>query len=516
MPFAELLQSQGNALGEKPFLRIGDSWFSYASLWERVDFAARSLRELGLEPGHRLAIILENCEESVVMWLAANAVGVVDVPINVEAKGESLGYLMCDADPQAIVVGPGRVAEVISVAGPGLNWVITAGPTESDSPKVRVNRISYRELVGAGETAPPVTEWPLSQDLATIMYTSGTSGRSKGVMLPQGYYQAFARLVADVYEFEASDRLYCAQPLYHMDPRAAVCSAAAAGASVCIGDRFSPSRFWSEVARVGANKFQYIGTMLWLLHKQESASSDAQQVSIGVGSATPAEIHAEFEDRFGLRLVEGYGMTEAIVLAINAAHDRRIGSAGRPVDLVELRIVDEADNVVPANRTGEIVFRPRIPNAVSLGYWRQPEATAAAWRNLWFHTGDLGRLDEDGYLHYVGRLKDSIRRRGENVSAWEVEQALTRHPSVLEAAVIGVPSPVGEEDVAALIVVRTKESVVPAELRDYVAENLPRFAVPRYIEVVDELPKTPSERIEKSAVRDRGVSPRAWDAEAQA
>ena len=206
-------------------------------------------------------------------------------------------------------------------------------------------------------------------------------------------------------------------------------------------------------------------------------------------------------------------MTESILITMNTLQDSRVGSIGKPAPGLEVQLVDEDDQPVPAGEVGELVLRHREPNTIMTGYWGKPEATLAAWRNLWFRTGDRMRADQDGFLYYIGRLKDSIRRRGENVSAWEVELAIGRHPDVLEAAAIGVPSELGEEDVAAFVVPREGHTIDPEDLHKFLSADLPRFAVPRFIEVVDELPKTPTERVSKDAVRARGLSDRAWDAE---
>jgi crotonobetaine/carnitine-CoA ligase len=310
-----------------------------------------------------------------------------------------------------------------------------------------------------------------------------------------------------------TDVLYCAQPLYHIDARVAVTSVLCMRAALTLGGRFSASRFWDEIRACAATRFIYIGTMVWILFKQEESGDDAgQPASIALGSSTPWEILDAFERRFNTTLIEAYGMTEAVLLTCNVLSDRRHGSVGRATRAVEIRVVNDLDEPLPAGEEGEIVFRPRYPNVVMQGYWNRPAATAEAWRNLWFHTGDLGRIDEDGFLHYLGRDKDSIRRRGENVSAWEVEQALTLHPEVLEAAAFGVPSPVGEEDVAVLCVIKNEGGVAHAALHAFVSRDLPSFAVPRYIEFVESLPKTPSERIAKAAVRERGLTDAAWDA----
>jgi crotonobetaine/carnitine-CoA ligase len=287
------------------------------------------------------------------------------------------------------------------------------------------------------------------------------------------------------------------------------------GGRLSLGRRFSVRNFWDEVRASDATYFSYLGTMLSLLYAAPPRDDDRDHPArIGCGAGVPPAIHLDFERRFGVRLVEMYGMTEALGIAMSSVDHHRIGSVGKPTPELDVQLVDADDSPVPTGEVGELVLRPREPNTVMSGYWGKPEATVAAWRNLWFHTGDRMRADADGFLYYVGRLKDSIRRRGENVSAWEVELALCRHPDVLEAAAIGVASELGEEDVAALVVPRDGQTIDPRALHAFLQNDLPRFAVPRYIEVVDELVKTPTERINKDAVRARGLTEQAWDADA--
>jgi crotonobetaine/carnitine-CoA ligase len=311
----------------------------------------------------------------------------------------------------------------------------------------------------------------------------------------------------------SDDVLYCAQPLFHIDARAHLQNAVASGATLALGLRFSASRFWDEIRDHDASLFSYIGTMLWLLYKQPESDRDRDhRVRVAPGSSTPHEIHGAFEQRFGVSLREGYGMTECVYL-LHASEATPPGALGEVVPEAQLALLDDDDRPVPRGTAGEACFRPIEPFVSTQGYWNRPSETLAATRNQWFHTGDLLVQDEEGHYRYLGRKKDSIRRRGENVSAWEVEQAATRHPDVLEAAAIGVPSDVGEEDVALLAVLRPGSSLLPQDLRAHVAPDLPVFAVPRYVEFVDELPKTASERIDKATVRARGLGPGAWDAQ---
>jgi crotonobetaine/carnitine-CoA ligase len=370
-------------------------------------------------------------------------------------------------------------------------------------------------LVDLGRSTGGDLATPGPGETATIMYTSGTTGPSKGVMLPQKYYPSQAARITESYPLSADDVIYCVQPLFHIDARGFLSTVIALRATAILGQRFSASRFWDELREHGATAFGTIGTMLWLLFKQSPQPDDRDvPARLAMCSSTPAEIWRDFEERFDVTIVEGYGMTECLLLTCSTADGQQTspGRIGRPAPGIEIRLVDGDDAPVPVGEPGELVYRPHDEFAMMQGYWNKPEATVETWRNLWFHTGDLVREHPDGSLEYIGRKKDSIRRRGENVSAWEVETVVLAHPGVLEAAAIGVASEVGEEDVAVLVVTVPGTTLDPVELVEFVGNDLPRFAVPRYVEIVESLPKTPSERIEKGKVRERGITAAAWDA----
>jgi crotonobetaine/carnitine-CoA ligase len=508
-----LLREQAAATPHSRFVECLGESFTYAEAQEVVAHVATGLRGFGIERGDRIAILAENSVDTLFAWLGANAAGIADVPINIEARGDFLRFLLGDAQPRAVVATAARLTALAELTTelPEIAVVLDGEPAGIEGYQ-RVLRFSeLRQTAASPDDIDHAAH--RTSDLATIMYTSGTTGPSKGVMLPHGYYAGFGRVIAERFDLAASDVSYCAQPLYHIDARITVAAALSVGAAVTLGGRFSPRRFWDEIRACGATRFIYIGTMVWMLFKQEDSDDDAgQPAPIGLGSSTPWEILDAFERRFNTTLIEAYGMTEAVLLTCNTFSDRRHGSVGRATPVVDLAVVNDLDEPLPVGEEGEIVFRPRHPNIVTQGYWNRPAATAEAWRNLWFHTGDVGRIDDEGFVYYIGRAKDSIRRRGENVSAWEVEQALTLHPEVLEAAAFGVASEVGEEEVAVLCVIKTDGGITQAELHEFVSRDLPRFAVPRYIEFVDSLPKTPSERVAKAAVRERGLTDAAWDA----
>jgi len=508
-----LLREQAATRPDEQFSDCVGESLTYAQAEALVARVGVGLLGLGLARGERVALFAENSGDVLLAWLGANAAGLVDVPINIDARGDFLRFLLGDAAPRAIVASVERLNALADLTDdlPGIAVALDGDPADVRGFERVAAFSSLRDTDTTPDDLP--TRALSTGDLATIMYTSGTTGPSKGVMLPHGYYATFGSLIAERYRLTSGDMLYGAQPLYHIDARMTVICALCTGARVTLGRRFSPRRFWSEARACGATRFIYIGTMVWMLFKQEETPEDGTQPApVGLGSSTPWEILNAFEQRFNTTLIEAYGMTEAVLLTCNTLDDRRHGSVGKPSSVIELRIVDEHDEPVPAGQEGEIVFRPRVPNVIMQGYWNQPAATQETWRNLWFHTGDLAHMDEDGFVYYHGRGKDSIRRRGENISAWEVEQALTLHPEVLEAAAFGVPSPVGEEDVAVLCVTKPNSPLTHPQLHQYVSKDLPRFAVPRFIEFVDQLPKTPSERIAKAEVRERGLTDAAWDA----
>jgi crotonobetaine/carnitine-CoA ligase len=514
-PIRELAAAASDSSG-LPFVSVEGKAATYAEAWTAVQETAQGLRASGVQPGDRVILLIPNCLEAIWAWLGVQAAGAVDSPISVEAPGGFLRYLADDLAPTAVIgTAPllQRLAEVMT-SSPALA-VVVGDKTGSHPFGTEVRHLSFDDLRTLGATAGRDLELPPASAVGTIMYSSGTTGPSKGVMLSQGYYSTLAAVHVECFDLREGDSIYCVQPLCHIDGRSSVVNTLHLRGRLILGTRFSASRFWDEIEEHDADVFFYVGTMLHLLYKQPPKPlRDPQRQRTGLGSATPPSIKKDFEARFNCRLVEGYGMTEFGIILAQQSGANHPGQVGTPPPWLEVQIVDDDDLPVTDGTPGQLVARPRRPHLHMLGYWNKPEATLEAWRGLWFHTGDVLVRRADGFFEYVGRAKDSIRRRGENVSAWEVEQAATRHECVLEAAAIGVPSEVGEEDIALLVVPSAQGLPEPSELRAFMAGDLPRYALPRFVEVVDALPKTPSERIAKGLVRERGVSDRAWDAEA--
>jgi crotonobetaine/carnitine-CoA ligase len=348
------------------------------------------------------------------------------------------------------------------------------------------------------------------------MFTSGTSGPAKGATHSNrsALWNAFAWL--DVLELADDDVAYSMFPLFHVTARSAVVTSTMwAGGSVALRSRFSVSGFWDDVRASGATFFAYMGSVVHLLWSAPPTEHDAEhRVRVAFGAAAPAHVVEPFERRFGLRLIEVYGSTELGLATAPRPGERASGAMGHPRPHLELEVHDHFGRRLPAGRDGEIVARPRSPHAMFQGYWADPEATVDAVAGLWFHTGDRGHFRPDGQLVFVDRDKDVIRRRGENISSFDVERVTQAHPAVVEAAAFAVPSDIAEEEVAVAVVVDPEAGLEVAALFEYCIEHLPRFAVPRYIRLVDALPKTPSQRVQKYRLRAEGITPDTADREA--
>ncbi len=515
LPLIEELERAAAEAGDRPFLTISGESVTFAEAWSASLAVAEGLAHRGGARGDRVAILSGNRPEAVWAWFGALAAGCVDVPLNAEARGAQLNYFLSDSGASVLITTPALLAEVDAGCLPPL-VVLLPEDGEDVAATKHAGCIAWSELVRpavGSRAAAAGTVRARPGDLASIVYTSGTTGPSKGVMWAQGYYPAMARSYASWAGLDDTCSIYGAQPLYHLDARATVAVALYVRGRTTLSRRFSASRFWAEVDAAGANVFAYIGTMLQLLAKQDGyARPPGSPVLVGIGTAIPAGRQAELERRWSVELLEGYGTTEIpLILAVRRGSGTT-GTVGVPAEGMQVQLVDDDDAPVPRGEAGVLCVRPDVPYAVTPGYWNKPEATAETFTNLWFHTGDLLREREDGSgFEYVGRRKDSIRRRGENVSAWEVEQAALEHVDVLECAAIGVPSDVGDEDVAVLVVLRSGSALTPEGLVDFMSERLARFAVPRFVEVVESLPKTPSERVNKAEVRARGLTAAAVD-----
>jgi crotonobetaine/carnitine-CoA ligase len=490
-----LLEERARTHPDTPFLRFSDAELTFAEADAKTNAVARGLEALGVRAGDRVAILLPNCVEMVLTWLAANRLGAVAAPINTAFRGPALAHVLGLSGAKVLVVDPSLV-ELVE----GFESVVVRGPQWT-----ALTRYAESAMVNRGRPSDP----------ALVLFTSGTTGRSKGCVLSHRFAVRQAELLIDHFGVRADDVLYCPYPLFHLDATVlTVVPALVLGATAAIGARFSASGFWPEVRRFGATVFDFMGATLTILYKREPREDDRDhKVRLGWGIPMP-DFADDFEQRFGMRLVESYGSTDVgVPIFYRADEPRRPGACGRPIPEYDVRLLDAEDREVPVGEIGEIAVRPNEPSLICDGYLGMPEETLRVTRNLWFHTGDLARRDEDGYIYFVGRGKDAIRRRGENISAFEVEEVIEAHPDVLEVAAYGVPSELTEEDVMVAVVPRPGRTVEPAALIAFCTERMARHMVPRYVEVMEALPKTPTEKIEKYRLRERGVTADTWDAE---
>jgi crotonobetaine/carnitine-CoA ligase len=496
----------------RPLLRMAQGEWSVAELDRQSDRLARGLRDLGVAPGHTVSVMLPNVPEFVVAWFALAKLGAVMAPVNTAFTGQALVNAI-ELVQSRVLIAHDSLAAQWRAARPALTQlrqVLVIGAAAAVAGEQRFEQVPRD---ARADDAP----WPevRPSDLCLLLYTSGTTGRSKAVMLAHRFVMSQGAAFAEQLGLRADDVLYCPYPLFHLDASVlTVAPALVLGAVAAIGARFSVSRYWDEMRAFRATVFDFMGATLTMLYKQPASPRDRDhQARLGWGVPMPAWAD-DFEQRFGCRLVEIYGSTEVgLIMAPPQGEPRRPGSCGRIGPLWQAELHDAEGFAVPAGQPGELVVRPLAPDALLRGYWAMPEATLAALRDQWFHTGDVMRQDADGHFYFVGRTKDMVRRRGENISAAEVEQGLESHPAVREAAVFGVPSELTEEEVMACVVRQPGATLDAAALAAHARGTMARFMVPRYIRFMDELPRTPTDKVEKFRLAAQGITADTVDTE---
>jgi crotonobetaine/carnitine-CoA ligase len=478
---------------DKTFLVFKDQEITYGRFLETVQRVANGLLSLGVKKGHKVAILLPNCLEFPCAWVAANTIGAVMVPVNGRFVEEEVKYVLGHSEASVLITSGSHMELVDGIKGelPQLKIIISVDGSQT------TESVPFSALLDNTAGSPTVVVGP--QDDAVILYTSGTTGSPKGCLASHEYFLNLGDIQGRLFQLTPEDRVFTAQPFYYMDPQWNTIMCMMYDATLVLAERFSTSRFWDQVRDNKITCFYCIGSMTSFLYNMPPSELDRQHnLRMVQTSGIPPRIHQAWEERFGVPVFEIYASTETTAdIAVTHDMDRKVGTAciGRPVYYREARIVDENDIEVAQGEVGEIVLKRG--QGMMTGYYKDPQATEQAFRGGWFHSGDLGYQDGDGDYHFVGRKKDIIRRGGENISAASVEQVLMGHPKILDAAVVAVKDTIRGEEVKAYIVPSRGVELAPEEVIEFCQQNMAAFKVPRYLELREELPKTPSERVQK-------------------
>jgi crotonobetaine/carnitine-CoA ligase len=514
---ADLLAARAASTPDKPFLLFEDEQWTYAQAAREAWRAANGLRRLGVGMGDYVSVWVPTGPDVLRAWFGANAAGAVYAPLNLASRGTYLEHTLNLAEANVLVAHHQLLDRLAGLDLPHLETVVVVGGTpEAELPW---QTLTMEELLdGAGDERPslprPVEPW----DDLSLIYTSGTTGPSKGVRAAYAAFWNYANCFILPFVTE-DDRYLSSLPMFHTAGTGITYSMLRAGGSVALNKGFSASRFWDDVRRFEATVTIAIHGMVTFMLDQPEKPDDADN-PLRVVYMGPLSNHKEFARRYGVSIYTAYGMTEVPVPIVSELDPEDARSCGRAADPVhyELRLVDEHDIPVPPGTPGELVARHTLPWTINSGYKNMPEATAEAWRNGWFHTGDQFTQDEAGNFYFLDRIKDVIRRRGENISSFEVEAEVLSHPLVKDAAAVAVKNPdldeaAGDEEVKVAVVLEEGAVLDPAELVEYLAARMPAYWVPRFIEYVEELPRTESHKLKKTEIRDVGLTPGTWDRE---
>lgn len=501
-----------------PFLTFEGATWTFGRLNDRASRIGRAVAEQ-VKRGDRVAFLLPNVPEFILAQVGVARAGAVSVPLHTGLRGEGLAHLLEDSGARGIFVHPDALEGYLGVRERLKDRIIfevlaeeEAAPAGGPPAKAPEGFLRMREFY----QAPPgdLAEGIDPQETFQILYTSGTTGLPKGVLFPHALLQSGAAL-RTLFGYTPDDVLYTCLPLFHLNAQGSVFFAALdADARMVLGRKFSASRFWAEVARAGATAFNSLGTLLAILHKQPPGPGDrAHRVRRVSSSGCPRSIWTSFEERFGVRIMEFYGSVEGGIIFNDGSAPP--GSIGKPIAIYEAKVVGEGDRECAPNEVGELILRSTIDFVKLPTYHNQPRATAEKTRGGWLRTGDLAYRDPEGWFWFVDRAKECVRRRGENISTFEVEQAIDRHPAVLESAVYALPSEVGEDEVAAAVVLQPEAKLSAGDLWDFLDREgrLARFQLPRFVRFVGELEKTGTTKIQKVRLKREGITPETWDRE---
>lgn len=509
LTLADLLVTQAEKLDSKPFLYFEDRVVSFADLNRQVNRAANGLASLGLGRGVGAAIMMSNSPEWLFVYFATQKLNAYAVPVNTGQKGEGLRHIIDHSDSSLLIVDEEYLPEIDAIRDslPKLKAIVV----NSQSGQVPDDMVSLKDVMDSSDDNPGVEI--KDGEMSAILYTSGTTGLPKGVVsryrsLGFGGLAAFGAMLKD------ADVMYTCLPLFHANAlNLTTMRALSTGTTMALSRRFSASRFWDEIRRYNVTTFNALGAMIPILMKQPLREDDADNpVHTVFSAACPASVWEAFEKRFNVNIIEGYAAVDGGGFAVMNFGTSPKGSIGKPTN--PFRLIDDDGNDVPVGTSGELIFKVDDINARKVEYYKNEEAGNARITDGWFYTGDMLHADEDGNLYFDDRKTDSLRRRGENISAWEVEREINKHEAVLESAVFGVPSDLGEDEVMAVILLKPGKTATHEEILEHCSKNMAKFMVPRYLEFRDSLPKTGTHRTQKAVLKQEGVGPDTFDREA--
>ncbi len=522
----KILREQAKKLGKKPFLQFGYknplSFYQTNKLSNKI---ANGLLKLGISKGDKVAVYMPNSDDYVITWFGILKMGAVMVPINTAYKMDFLQYIIDSSDSKVLFIAEEYLDRMPSIAKriPQLKHVIVW--TRNGSEKFFRHGFnfkkmqSYTKFIDSQSSSEPGAEITF-MDHARLMYTSGTTGRSKGVMRPCAADYSSARNYAEIMDVGPDDVCFTCLPLFHSNAMVmTVYPALIKGAKTVVEEKYSASQFWNWIKDHGVTNFNIVGTISYFLWNTPPVQEEKHhKVKLVLGSPAPHDIIQDFMKRFNIKFMEGYGLTEIGQCTwTRPGEPFRVGSCGKEAPGYEIKIGNpETDEEVPIGEIGEILVRPRTPNVMLHYYNKMPEKTVQDFRNFWFHTGDAGRMDKDGYIYFVDRVKDYIRRRGENISSFEVEKIVSSYPDVKESAAIGIKADSGgyaEDELMIVIIPKKGKKMDPTKLLKFLEPKMPYFMIPRFIRVVKSLPKTGTQRVQKNKLREQGITKDTWDRE---
>jgi crotonobetaine/carnitine-CoA ligase len=519
--FAEIIERRAAEQPNKVYLWLDDDSYTYAELRRRSRLAAHGLQSIGAEHGDTVASFTPTCVDAVSLFFGAPQVGALFMAVNTAYKGDYLLHQLRDSRARIVLVDEELYSRLEAVRGelPDLRTIIIRASSYFAPVHLEDVSVLHADVLRMGDADQPLTARSIGwNEAAYLCYTSGTTGPSKGALVTQHYLSATAQVYRSNLDVRPGDVQYSVSPLFHVSGTfGQLVTTLLIGHTTVLDGAFHVSTCWERVRKREVTVFFCAGAMLMMLWSLPPDPSDADLPFRKILTAPVApEIWAAIEKRYGCEILQTYGQTEAILISAMMSGGRNVpGSAGKPTPLYDIRIVDEDDEDVAVGTTGEVVVRPKANHVMFEGYVGRPGDTLGQMRNLWFHTGDLGRLDDEGNFYFVDRKKDAIRRRGENISSFEVEKTVLSYPDVVECAAFAVPSEVGEDEVMVSVVVAEGPKIDYEKLVEHCELIMPRFALPRYLEVVDALPRSVTGRLQKHVLRAKGVGPGTWDSVAK-